>query len=83
MCSIVSLAGRALARCESVGATARVSAHRNQILSSRKDKEQEFLQFVLDQYVKVGVSELDEAKLPNLVTLKYTPPMMHTLYSVR
>jgi type I restriction enzyme, R subunit len=33
--------------------------------------QQDFLNFVLDQYVKVGVDELDEAKLPNILTLKY------------
>lgn len=34
-------------------------------------KQQEFLNFVLDQYVKEGVDELDDAKLPNLLELKY------------
>jgi len=29
------------------------------------------LNFVLEQYVKEGVSELDDAKLSNLLTLKY------------
>lgn len=33
--------------------------------------QQTFLNFVLDQYVQVGVDELDEAKLPNLLELKY------------
>jgi type I restriction enzyme R subunit len=34
-------------------------------------KQQEFLNFVLDQYIKSGVEELDDAKLPNLLELKY------------
>jgi len=34
-------------------------------------KQQEFLNFVLDQYVRDGVAELDDAKLPNLLELKY------------
>jgi len=34
-------------------------------------KQQEFLNFVLDQYVKEGVDELDDAKLPDLLELKY------------
>lgn len=34
-------------------------------------KQQEFLNFILDQYVKEGVNELDESKLPNLIELKY------------
>ncbi len=34
-------------------------------------KQQEFLNFVLEQYVKEGVDELDDSKLPNLLELKY------------
>mgnify|MGYP006425809183 CR=1 FL=1 len=34
-------------------------------------KQQEFLDFVLSQYVKQGVDELDDTKLGNLLTLKY------------
>ena len=34
-------------------------------------KQQEFLEFVLKQYVKEGVDELDEAKLSDLLKLKY------------
>jgi type I restriction enzyme R subunit len=34
-------------------------------------KQQEFLNFVLDQYVREGVAELDDAKLPDLLELKY------------
>jgi len=34
-------------------------------------KQQEFLDFVLDQYIKVGVGELDRTKLPQLLELKY------------
>ncbi|WP_372757884.1 EcoAI/FtnUII family type I restriction enzme subunit R [Mariniflexile sp.] len=33
--------------------------------------QQEFLNFVLDQYVKVGVEELDDEKLGDLLILKY------------
>jgi len=33
--------------------------------------QQEFLNFVLEQYVKEGVDELDDAKLPELLELKY------------
>lgn len=33
--------------------------------------QQEFLNFVLEQYVKVGVEELDEEKLGDLLVLKY------------
>jgi type I restriction enzyme R subunit len=34
-------------------------------------KQQAFLDFVLSQYVKVGVGELDQAKLSPLLKLKY------------
>ncbi len=34
--------------------------------------QQEFLNFVLEQYVKVGVSELDESKLSDILILKYS-----------
>jgi type I restriction enzyme R subunit len=34
-------------------------------------KQQVFLAFVLSQYVKIGVGELDRAKLPPLLKLKY------------
>jgi type I restriction enzyme R subunit len=33
--------------------------------------QQDFLNFVLEQYVKEGVDELDDAKLPDLLELKY------------
>ncbi len=33
--------------------------------------QQEFLNFVLKQYVKAGVNELDDEKLPDLLELKY------------
>lgn len=40
-------------------------------LSDYNDKQREFLDFVLQQYVKSGVGELDDAKLPDLLELKY------------
>ncbi|HMQ87044.1 MAG TPA: DEAD/DEAH box helicase family protein [Flavilitoribacter sp.] len=40
-------------------------------LQSYNPQQQEFLNFVLDQYVKEGVDELDDAKLPQLLELKY------------
>lgn len=39
--------------------------------NSYNQKQQEFLNFVLDQYVKEGVDELDDEKLPDLLELKY------------
>lgn len=39
--------------------------------NSYNPAQQEFLNFVLEQYVKEGVEELDDSKLPQLLTLKY------------
>jgi type I restriction enzyme R subunit len=36
------------------------------------DKQQSFLGFVLAQYVRIGVQELDQAQLPPLLKLKYS-----------
>lgn len=41
-------------------------------LKDYNPKQQEFLNFVLEQYVKEGVDELDDAKLSPLLTLKYS-----------
>ena len=49
----------------------RVEIRRNRILESYDDKLQAFLDFVLAQYVKEGVTELDQDKLPDLLELKY------------
>ena len=49
----------------------RVQSHRTKILSHYKGKQQAFLEFVLGEYVKEGVGELDVSKLPGLLELKY------------
>ncbi|HYD83604.1 MAG TPA: DEAD/DEAH box helicase family protein [Opitutus sp.] len=49
----------------------RVTQHRAHIMSAYDSKLQTFLDFVLDQYVRSGVEELDAEKLPSLLTLKY------------
>ncbi len=49
----------------------RVEAQKPQILSGYDEKLQEFLDFVLVQYVQEGVGELAPEKLPNLLELKY------------
>jgi type I restriction enzyme R subunit len=40
-------------------------------LGDYNPKQQDFLNFVLDQYVKEGVDELDDSKLPDLLELRY------------
>lgn len=49
----------------------RVDAHRARIFHGHGYQQQEFLSFVLDHYVAQGVGELDMAKLPQLIELKY------------
>ncbi len=49
----------------------RVAEHRGDILTSHEEKQQAFLEFVLGEYIKEGVSELDPTKLPDLLNLKY------------
>jgi type I restriction enzyme R subunit len=49
----------------------RVEGRKTNILAPYDDKLRTFLDFVLAQYVKEGVGELDQAKLPQLLELKY------------
>ena len=35
------------------------------------NKQKDFLAFVLSKYIETGVEELDQEKLPELLTLKY------------
>ena len=49
----------------------RVETRRGKIFSSYNPKLQAFLDFVLAQYVKQGVEELDQEKLGTLLELKY------------
>ncbi|WP_085899502.1 EcoAI/FtnUII family type I restriction enzme subunit R [Kiloniella majae] len=51
--------------------TERVDTHKDTILRNYDDKLQAFLEFVLGQYEEQGVQELDQAKLPSLLELKY------------
>ncbi len=49
----------------------RVNTHKAQIFSRYDDKLRVFLEFVLGEYVKQGVAELDQSKLAPLLELKY------------
>jgi type I restriction enzyme R subunit len=49
----------------------RVETHKGKIFSHYDYKQQAFIDFVLQQYVKEGVEELDQEKLPDFITLKY------------
>jgi len=50
---------------------ARVKAAEATIIALLNDKQKEFISFVLSKYVESGVDELDQEKLPVLLTNKY------------
>lgn len=50
---------------------ARVAEAQSNIFALLNNKQKEFLEFVLSKYIETGVEELDEEKLPDLLTLKY------------
>ena len=49
----------------------RVNLRKSLIFAHYGDRQREFLDFVLDQYIRQGVGELDDEKLPSLIDLKY------------
>ncbi len=49
----------------------RVAASQATIFAILNDKQKEFIEFVLSKYVETGVEELDQEKLPILLTNKY------------
>jgi len=50
---------------------ARAKAAEATIFALLNDKQKEFISFVLSKYIKTGVDELDQEKLPILLTNKY------------
>lgn len=50
---------------------ARVAATQATILALLNEKQKEFIEFVLSKYIETGVEELDQEKLPLLLTSKY------------
>ena len=49
----------------------RVAQAQVKIFQGLDNKQKEFLEFVLSKYIESGVEELDQEKLPDLLTLKY------------
>ena len=49
----------------------RVAEAQESIYDGLGEKQREFIEFVLAQYVEAGVGELDQEKLPHLLRLKY------------
>jgi type I restriction enzyme R subunit len=50
---------------------ARVAKAQSNIFALLNNKQKDFLEFVLSKYIETGVEELDQEKLPDLLTLKY------------
>jgi type I restriction enzyme R subunit len=50
---------------------ARVAFAQKEIFSNLEPRQKEFLEFVLTKYIETGVEELDQEKLPVLLTNKY------------
>ena len=49
----------------------RVAVSETTIFALLNKNQREFIQFVLNQYIKIGVEELDQEKLPILLINKY------------
>ena len=49
----------------------RVASAQSKIFASLSNEQKLFLEFVLSKYIETGVEELDQEKLPHLLTLKY------------
>lgn len=49
----------------------RVSSAENEIFKTLNENQKEFINFVLNRYIKDGVEELELEKLSDLITLKY------------
>ena len=50
---------------------ARVTAAKDTIFALLNNKQKEFIEFVLSKYIETGVEELNQEKLPILLTNKY------------
>jgi type I restriction enzyme R subunit len=50
---------------------ARVAGAQTNIFALLNHQQKEFLEFVLSKYIETGVDELDQERLPELLTLKY------------
>jgi type I restriction enzyme R subunit len=57
--------------CNSLTREQRVAASQATIFAILNDKQKEFIEFVLSKYVETGVEELEQEKLPILLTNKY------------
>lgn len=49
----------------------RVAKAQSKIFAALTNEQKQFIEFVLSKYIETGVEELDQEKLPHLLTLKY------------
>jgi len=49
----------------------RVAKAQSKIFKALDNNQKEFLEFVLSKYIEVGIEELDQGKLPDLLKIKY------------
>ncbi len=49
----------------------RVAKSQSKIFAALTSEQKQFVEFVLSKYIETGVEELDQEKLPHLLTLKY------------
>jgi type I restriction enzyme R subunit len=49
----------------------RVARAQSRVFDGLDNRQKEFIAFVLSQYIEAGVEELDQEKLPDLLSLKY------------
>jgi len=52
-----------------------VEASRKRIYEDLEQNQREFIDFVLSQYVDLGVDELQQERLPQLLAIKYQSQM--------
>ena len=58
-------------KIEPISRETRVKAAKSYLITTLNKQQNEFLDFVLAKYIETGVEELDQEKLPQLLTLKY------------
>ena len=58
-------------KIEPISRATRVKAAKSYLITTLDKQQNEFLDFVLSKYIETGVEELDQEKLPQLLTLKY------------
>lgn len=51
-----------------ISRTERVAAAEGAIFTLMNHKQKEFIEFVLSKYIEIGVGELDQTKLPTLLS---------------